>query len=133
MSVGAMIGRGRCRCGAIPERHCTLSAVALLDQNTTPSSLKHSRLGGKSSLAVGDLDAQCLCLCNNFDSLPGRHGVCDFGSICSVVHEEEFDISCVVDKECLVARWHHVSGLLVRAETDRRHNHLSLEPSSNSV
>lgn len=42
----------------------------------------------------------------------------DLGGVGSVVHEEEVDVSGVVDDESLVARWHHVAGLLVGAETD---------------
>jgi hypothetical protein len=34
------------------------------------------------------------------------------------VHEEELDITDVVDEESLVAGWHHVAGLLVGTETD---------------
>jgi hypothetical protein len=91
------------------------------------------------------------------------------------VHEEELDISGVVDQESLVARWHHVASFLVGAKSDlqspispcaqygqsrghdgfeastsisaferhhyisryvstyRRHNHLTLESSSDSV
>lgn len=51
-----------------------------------------------------------------------------------VVHEEEFDIAGVVDEESLVAGGHHMSGLLVGSETDRRHNHLlKLEQPSHDV
>ena len=35
-----------------------------------------------------------------------------------VVHEEEFEITGVVDQESLVAGWHHVACLSVRAVTD---------------
>lgn len=77
-----------------------------------------SRLGGDSSLGVGDLDAQCLCLCNDIDSLSGGNSVADLGSVCSVVHEQEFDISWILNEESLVAGWHHVSGLLVGTEAD---------------
>ena len=34
------------------------------------------------------------------------------------MHEEELDISGVVDQESLVARWHHVAGFLVGAKSD---------------
>ena len=34
------------------------------------------------------------------------------------MHEEELDISGVVDQESLVAGWHHVAGLLVGAKSD---------------
>jgi hypothetical protein len=34
------------------------------------------------------------------------------------VHEEELDISGVVNQESLVARWHHVAGFLVGAKSD---------------
>jgi hypothetical protein len=86
--------------------------------------------------------------------------------VCSVVHEEEVDVFGVVNEESLVAGGHHMSGLLVGAETNlfgvlvshyltspssspppvvvtrlaalecityRRHDHLTLEASSDSV
>jgi hypothetical protein len=37
-----------------------------------------------------------------------------------VVHEEEVDISDIVDKESLMAGGHHMAGLLVGTETDLR-------------
>lgn len=80
---------------------------------------------------------------------------CRYNKLCGVglvVHEEEVDISDVVNKESLVSRGHHVSRLLVGSETNlshlsaafrmprlwcfksyRWHNHLSLEASSDSV
>ena len=38
------------------------------------------------------------------------------------MHEEEIDVSDVVDKESFMARGHHMAGLLVGAETDLRDN-----------
>lgn len=35
-----------------------------------------------------------------------------------VVHQEEVDIAGIVYEESLVARWHHVSSLLVRSKTN---------------
>lgn len=58
------------------------------------------------------------------------------GDLCGeglVVHEEKLDVGCVVDEESLVSGWHHVAGLLVGTETNRWHNHLSLETSSDTV
>lgn len=49
------------------------------------------------------------------------------------MHKEELDVADVVDEESLVAGGHHVAGLLVGSETDRGHNHLSLEASSHAV
>ena len=39
-------------------------------------------------------------------------------SVCLVVHEEQFEVAGVVHEECLVARWHHVTSLLVAAKAD---------------
>jgi len=58
------------------------------------------------------------------------------GNLCGeslVVHEEEVDVSDVVDEESLVARGHHMAGLLVGAITDRWHGSLSLESSSEGI
>jgi len=57
----------------------------------------------------------------------------DLGGICLVVHKEKVEVGGVLDEECLVSRRHHVAGLLVRSKTDRGHDGLSLEASSNSV
>lgn len=86
-----------------------------LGRNSCPINLR--RLCN-SSLGVCDLDAQSLGLCNDFDSLAGRYGVRDLGSVCAVVHEQQFNVSGVVDEEGLVAGGHHVSCLLVGAETN---------------
>jgi len=59
--------------------------------------------------------------------------VTDLSSICLVVHKEKVEVGGVLDEECLVPRGHHVAGLLVRSETDRGHDSLSLEASSNPV
>lgn len=40
------------------------------------------------------------------------------GGVGLVVHEEELDVLDVADKESLVARGHHVAGLLVGAIAD---------------
>lgn len=58
---------------------------------------------GNSRLGVGDLDTQSLGLGDDLDSLAGRHGVGDLGGVGSVVHEEEIDVSGVVDEEGFVA------------------------------
>lgn len=52
--------------------------------------------------------------CNNV----GVGGICVLSGICAVVHEEELNVSGVVDEENLVAGWDHVSCLLVAAITD---------------
>lgn len=49
-------------------------------------------------------------------SRPGRfHVLCGESP---VVHKEQVNVPRVVDEECLVARGHHVAGLLVRAVSD---------------
>lgn len=58
---------------------------------------------GDTGLGVGDLDTQSLGLGDDLDSLSGGYGVCDLGGVDSVVHEEELDVSGVVDEESLVA------------------------------
>ncbi len=45
----------------------------------------------------------------------GAHSLCGVGLI---VHQKEIDVADVVDKERLVAGWHHVAGSLVAAITD---------------
>jgi hypothetical protein len=49
---------------------------------------------------------------------PGEGGNHILGGIGLVVHEEELDVLDVADEEGLVARGHHVLGLLVGAIAD---------------
>ena len=102
------------------------SNVARTDRSschkTSVRNVSNLWLGGNSSLWICDLDSQSLCLCDDLDSLSRWNGVCDLGGVCSIVHEEQFDILCVIDEECFVARWHHVSSLLVGTETNLSFN-----------
>ena len=100
------------------EIHALTLIITITSRKTTQPILNHLCLRGDSRLGVGDLNAECLGLRNDLDSLSRRNGVCDLCCVCSVVHEEEFNIFGVVDEECFVARWHHVSCLLVRAKAD---------------
>lgn len=43
------------------------------------------------------------------------------------MHEEQFDVLDVVDEEGLVARGHHVAGLLVGAITDLEYEEIAIE------
>lgn len=91
--------------------------------------------GRDAAPGVGDLDAESLGLGDDFDALAGRDGVADpnqkvairqyanpsicelscniLGSERAVVHQEQFNIVGVLDEERLVARRHHMAGLLV--------------------
>lgn len=58
------------------------------------------------------------------------------GNLCgigAVLHEKQLDVLDVMDKECLVAGRGHVPSLLVGAEADRGHNHVTLEAPSDTV
>jgi hypothetical protein len=57
----------------------------------------------------------------------------DLCGICLVVHEEELNVLDVADDERLVARGHHVLGLLVGAIADRGHSKIALEASPDTV
>lgn len=49
------------------------------------------------------------------------------------MHQQQLNILGVVNEEGLVAGGHHVTSLLVGAETDRGHGHAASESSSDSV
>lgn len=48
------------------------------------------------------------------------------GRIDAVMHEQKVDIGHISDQECLVARGHHVTSLLVRAEADLQRSRYQL-------
>lgn len=63
------------------------------------------------------LDAKDLSTGHNLDPLLARDGVGNLGSELGSVHEEEVDLTDVVNKHDLVAGGDHVTGLLVGTET----------------
>ena len=66
-------------------------------------------------------------------SLYRSGGVDILSSIGAVVHEEQLDVAGVLDEEGLVARGHHVTGLLVAAVADGGHGQVRLEASTDAV
>jgi hypothetical protein len=89
-------------------------------------------LSGELGLAVGDLNTKLLRAGDDGNSVLGRDGVGNpvyllvacgekpeffqgilLGGVGLVVHEEEVEVTGVVDEEGLVAGGHHVAGLLV--------------------
>lgn len=58
-----------------------------------------------------------LSLLNDSDTLAGGNTVSDFGSVTLVVHQEELDVTFVVDEELLESRRKNVTGLLVGSVT----------------
>jgi len=49
------------------------------------------------------------------------------------VHEEEINVTKVVDEEGLVAGWRQMAGFLVGAISNLWHSSLTLEPSANTI
>jgi hypothetical protein len=90
-------------------------------------------LSGDTALGVGDLDTESLGLGEDVDTLAGRDGVSDLSGVGAVVHEQKLNVPGVVDEEGLVARGHHVLGLLVGAVSDRGHRNVALEASTDAV
>lgn len=80
--------------------HSLKSSTPPRNQCTTSSPLRRP---SDSGLGVCDLDTQSLSLGDNLDSLSRGYGVGDLGGVGSVVHEEEVDVSGVVDEEGFVA------------------------------
>lgn len=81
-------------------------------------------------MGVYSLDTEDLCPGQNLDPLLAGNTGSDGSSVLLGVHEEEFEVTEVVDEEFFVAGWDQVSGLLVGSVTDLGHGCLSLEPSS---
>ena len=81
----------------------------------TPSSFARATI----SIRFLDETACAILLCGvvsfrnvNYLVMLGEHSLCGVGL---VVHQEEIEVADIVDEECLMARGHHVSGLLVVA------------------
>lgn len=79
---------------------------------------------------VDSLDTEDLCPGQDLDPLLAGNTGSDGSSVLLRVHEEEFEVTEVVDEEFFVAGRDEVSGLLVGSVTDLGHGCLSLEPSS---
>ena len=58
-----------------------------------------------------------LCLLDDGNTLASGNTVSDLSGVSLVVHQEEFDITFVVDEELLVTRRKNVTGLLVGTVT----------------
>lgn len=82
----------------------------------TPSCLARAtisiRFFDETALAI--LDWACQ-ICSSCGYVVEPDSLCGVGA---VVHEEEFEVADVLNKESLVAGWHHVSGLLVATVTN---------------
>lgn len=79
---------------------------------------RHLSLQSNSALGVGDLETELLGLSNNLDSVLSRNVVGDLSSEGLGVHQQWVQVLQVADNNSLVARWHHVLGLLVGTVTD---------------
>lgn len=75
-------------------------------------------LKSKTTLWVGHLQAQSLSTRKDLNSVLRRDGVGDLSSVGLSVQQQKVQVLKVVDQESLVARWHHVSGLLVGTVTN---------------
>lgn len=57
----------------------------------------------------------------------------DFGSKGAVLEKEHFKLFLVVDDDFAEPIWHQVAGGGIGAETDRRHDTLALETTTNAI
>lgn len=89
-------------------------------------------LSTDAGVGVGDLDTESLGLLEDVDALLGRNVVGNLGSVDTVVHEEELDVTDVGDHEAAVAVGHEVTGLLVGAVTDLGHADGAAETTTHS-
>lgn len=90
-------------------------------------------LSTNAGVGVGDLDTESLGLLENVDALLGRDVVGDLGSVDTVVHEEELDVTDVGDHKAAVAVGHQVTGLLVGTVTDLGHAHGAAESAADGA
>lgn len=121
------VGRIRCRSSTIGK-----------DVTTDPvcegkGAISLCLLSTNAGVGVGDLDAEGLGLLEDVDTLLGRDVVGNLGSVDTVVHEEELDVTDVRDHETAVAVGHQVAGLLVGTVTDLGHANGAAETTANST
>lgn len=90
-------------------------------------------LSTNAGVGVGDLDTKSLGLLEDVDALLGRDVVGDLGSVDTVVHEEELDVTDVGDHKAAVAVGHQVTGLLVGTVTDLGHAHSAAESAADGA
>ena len=84
-------------------------------------SCSFSRLLLSFSLSVGKSDIQFLGSLDNSESLSDRDTLANFSAVCSVVHEEEFDVFLVSDQQFFESVWQSVSGEVVLLATNLWH------------
>lgn len=90
-------------------------------------------LGAQARGGVGHLDAESSCPLKNADTVTRADVVCNLSSEALVVHQQQVDLSDVVDNELLEAVGEQVTGLLVRTVTNLGHGGLALEATPDPV
>uniref|UniRef100_A0A2M4D122 Putative secreted protein n=1 Tax=Anopheles darlingi TaxID=43151 RepID=A0A2M4D122_ANODA len=90
-------------------------------------------LGPQATVRVRDLDGQLLGTLDDGLALLRRYGVGNLSAVHAVLHHQHLQLAHVVDDELLEAARQHMTGALVRAVSDVRHQVLSLEATTHSV
>ena len=85
------------------------------------TSCSFSRLLLCLGLGVCKSDIQFLGSLDDSESLSYRDTLANFSTVCSVVHEEEFDVSFVSDQQFFETIWESVSGLVILLATNLWH------------
>lgn len=87
----------------------------------------------QASSSVDNLDVQLGSPLQNSDSLLGADAVSNLGGKDTVVHQEQFKLSGVLDQELLESVGEEVTGLAVGTVSDLGHGNLALETSADTV
>lgn len=97
-----------------PHAHASVVTLALAFVTLTPNCFALARI----SILFLDETAWEILLVVSGDGLARLGGFDVLGGKGAVMHEEKVNVADVVDEEGLVARGHHVAGLLVGAVSD---------------
>jgi hypothetical protein len=89
-------------------------------------------LRSQFGVGVSDTNSKLFGPLNNLLANPRRNGMCDGGSIGSVVHHEHFQLLYIVDDNLLESVWTDISGLFIRTITDTRHRNGTLKTTTNT-
>jgi hypothetical protein len=90
-------------------------------------------LGSDLCISVNDLDIQFICSLDNGNSVFRADIVSDFGSIGSVVHEQELQFLQVADGDLLESRGQKMTVQLVASITNLWHWNLALEAATDTI
>lgn len=79
-------------------------------------------LGSETSVSIGQTDVEFCSTFNNSLTLHGGHIVCNFSTVCPVVHHQQLQIFDIRNDNLLESIWQNVSSLLVSSVSNVGHD-----------